>query len=536
MNVNLKEYKKPLMGAIIQWFITTILQIDRLFFTYDYENKKLLLIKILYLALLVVVWSFIYNFIKEIKSENQAYKRGLQIFAVYFSILMILLLFLWPGTWAWDDLVTLTDISDYCSFNAWQHILTGIYQDVLLQVLPFPGGIIFLQNCIIATCVAFTIVKLENAFDIRKIKITIIDIMLKLLPFLLPPVLMYQFSGYRMGVYVYLELTMIIMLVCAIKDKEEWSWKYIGLFSFLTVVVACWRTESFLYVPSACILLLFIKKNILPRKKKIICMVAMIVGFVGMTKWQNISLGNSNYKIISLIGPCAEAVRAADYAEDEDELEAIDKVLDLEVIHNNPTYQGERLYWYTSCVRRYSQEEYTDFLKAFIKLSLKYPKVVLTERWNIFAIGMGITGEAVRNVDSTAYLFEAGNENSMAWKFLSGDWVFNKPAFKQLRKILILALGMQTYDGQLIGIANRLVWNACFPIIFLIYAWFKLLLQRKWYLWFICSMVIVRIPIVFLTAPASWTMYFLSFYFLGYVYIVYKLWIHFSRKKGLVDE
>ena len=187
-------------------------------------------------------------------------------------------------------------------------------------------------------------------------------------------------------------------------------------------------------------------------------------------------------------------------------------------------------------MREYSQEEYSDFLKAFIKLSIKYPKVVLAERWNVFARGMGLTGETTSNVDGAAYLFEADNENSQAWKFLSGEWVFNKPAFKRLRMALIYALGMKTYDGQLVGMAYRLVWNACFPIMFLIYAWFKLLLQKKWYLWFACSAVIARIPIVFLTAPASWIMYFLSFYFLGYVYIVYKIWIHFSKEKGLVNE
>lgn len=535
MNMIMKEYRTPILWAMIQWFITTILQIDRLFFAYDNENKQLLIVKALYFSFLLVAWCLCYKVIKEIKAESPVYKRGLRIFITYLSILMMLLLFLWPGTWAWDDLGTITAISDYSGFNAWQHILSGIYQDVLLQVLPFPGGIIFLQNVIIAACVAFVIIKLELAFEIKKIKFPIMDLLLKIIPFLLPPVLMYQFSGYRMGVYVYFELTMLVILICAIKDKKEWTWKYIGFFCFMAIIVACWRTESFLYIPSICILLLFVKKNTIPSHKKIACILMLVVGFIGMTKWQSASLGNSNYKIISLLRPCAEVVRAADYTDDAYELEAINKVLDLEVIHNNPTCQGEWLYWNTSCVRQYSEEEYSGFLKAFVKLSIKYPKVVLTERWNVFAQGVGITGETIENVSGSALLFEMDNENGSAWKFLSGDWLFNKPAFKQVRKALIYALGMRTYNGEVIGAAKRLIWNASLPIMFLVYAWIKFLIQKKWYLWFVCSAIIVRIPIVFLTAPASWIMYFLSFYFLGNVFAVYKIWIHFS-KEGLVNE
>lgn len=134
------ENKKPILIALIQWLLSTVLQIDRLFFTYYRLSKYMLATKALYLISLLIVWCFIFEARKNIKNGDFAWKRGFFVFKVYFSVMMLLLLVLWPGTWAWDDLGTLSAISYYEGWNAWQHVLTGVYQDVLLQILPFPGG------------------------------------------------------------------------------------------------------------------------------------------------------------------------------------------------------------------------------------------------------------------------------------------------------------------------------------------------------------------------------------------------------------
>lgn len=90
---------------------------------------------------------------------------------------------LWPGTWSWDDIGCLNVLQWYSDFVAWQHILTGIYMDILLQILPFPGEFIILQNIIVAICVAFVVTNLENYYDIKEIKNKYVDIFIKTLPF-----------------------------------------------------------------------------------------------------------------------------------------------------------------------------------------------------------------------------------------------------------------------------------------------------------------------------------------------------------------
>ena len=525
----LKRNKIPVMIASVQWFVTTALQINRLFFTYDTETNYLLITKVLYFCFLVIIWCFGFDSYKKIKSGDRSYKRGFYIFKVYFVCMMFLLLILWPGTWAWDDLRTLDVISGYEGWNPWQHTITGAYQDVLLEILPFPGGIILLQNVIISICVAFTVTKLENIFKIKKIKNRLIDVVVKISPFLLPTVLMYQFSGYRMGLYVYLELVMIVMLVGGVKDKEEWSKPYLLLFCILCIIVSSWRTESLFYIPCTCVLLSFINKKVIPNSKKLLCILILVMGFWGVTRFQNWALGNADYKVASLMAPCAELVRNADIIEDADLLADVDRVFNLEVIHNNPNLHANNLYWGTGVVRKeYTDEDYSSCLRAIVKLALKYPRVAFLERWNMFMKATGISGLETTNVTSAAAIFDENNGNRYAVTALSKGWFANSPVFKNIRKHFIYLLGMKKMDGSGNTILQRLIWNALIPLIILIYGWFKLLIKRKWYLWGICTAILVRVPVVVLTEPSPWIMYFLSFYFLGYVYLVYKLLLTWS--------
>ncbi len=535
----IKYYKAPLLIGFSQWLITMFLQIDRAFFDYDYLTEYYWIVKVCYLIALLVIWSFIFFAYKKIKNGDNFYSRLWQVMRAYLLVEMLLLLVLWPGTWSWDDLLTLKVISWYSDFDAWQHVLTGIYQAVLLQILPFPGGIIILQSIIIALCVGYFIARIETSYEIVRLKNKYLDILLKIIPFLLPPVLMYQFSGYRMGLYIYLELVTLVMIICGIKDKQEWKWNKILMLSFLVIVISVWRTESFVYIPFIYIVICTLNKKVLSRTKKILFILIVILGFVGLTMFQDYELGNNNYQIISLLCPEAELVRIADDVEDAKELKALDKVTDLQVIYDNPDLNGEELFWNTGCVRNrnedpyddFSQKNYKKYLGALIKLSLKYPKVVLEERCNLFLIGSGVTGETFENVNRSADLFEPDNGNVAIAMALSSGWRAITPVFRDLRREFIIFLG-----GHDIEIYRKIVWNTILPILVLIYAWMKLMVEKKWSLWVLISAAIVRVLIVFITEPSGWIMYLLSFYFLGYVYLVYMIWIYFSKKKGEIKH
>ncbi len=520
----------PISIAVILWVLSIIFKIDKLFFTYDHIEVCSIVSKIVALIMLLSAWIFVFFVIRRAKEKDEIYIRGVHIFIIYFSFILCFLFLIYPGTWAWDDLGTLNIISTYKSFHPWQHILTGIYQDALLQILPFPGGIIILQNFIISICVAFSVVRLEVCFNLKKLKSPIMDMIVKLIPFLLPPVIMYQMSGYRNGLYVYLEVVMIVELLSLIINKENISWgKLVGL-AFIIVIVSTWRTESFIYIPFICFMV--VSKYITINKvKKFTCIVFVLCGYILVNYFQKEAIVDENYKIMSLIRPAVELVRESNIERDAKELDEIDDVLDLHVIYDNPTMNGEELYWGTGCVRTrnetpdddYSIDDYKEFTNAVVSLSFKYPQVVIYDRLRMFVGASGIRATTVNNVDDAAKLFEENNDNFNATQMLSSRWILNKPLSVTVRRNIIYILGTRTFDGEKIKILHLIVWNLLVPIIALIYVWFKLLKEKRWDFWWVCTAILVRGPIIFLTEPAPWFMYWLSFYELGWLLVVYGL-------------
>lgn len=517
-----QKNKIPICIASIQWFVTTVFQVDRLFFSYDLDSKYLITTKILYFIALTVAWCFGAAVYRKLREGDAFYRRAFFVFKIYLGLMMALLVILWPGTWSYDDLWTLVAISGYDSWQPWQHTITGIYQDVLLQILPFPGGIILLQNVIISICVAFSVTRLETILELGRFKNGLVDVLIKLLPFFLPPVLMYQFSGYRMGLYVYLELVVLVMLVGMKKDAQEWKMAYLVLFCVLCSIVAVWRTESFFYFVLACVMVLCGSKNVLSRKKKGAAILILFLSFFTLNQVHNAQLGNANYKIISLLNPCAELVRHADQATDAKALQAIDKVVDWQMFCSEPSMPGTG--WGTDIIRNgYTDEEYGAFQKAIVTLSLKYPQVVFMERFKIFGKALGMTEWSKTNVEDTAVLYDGTQENLPAQAVFAKGWIADKPVFRRIRKHTIYLLGIKKMDGSNSGILQRLVWNAVIPLLVLLYGWFEMLFRKKWFLFVIGTAVLVRVPIVFLTEPSGWIMYMLSFYLLGYVFLVYRL-------------
>ncbi len=526
-----QKNKIPTCIASIQWFVTTVFQVDRLFFSYDLDSKYLITTKILYYIVLLVGWCFGANVYRKLRAGDAFYQRAFFIFKSYLGLMMALLVILWPGTWSYDDLWTLIAVSSYEGWQPWQHTITGIYQDVLLQILPFPGGIILLQNVIISMCVSFSVTKLETILELGRLKNRFADALIKILPFLLPPVIMYQFSGYRMGLYVYLELVVLLMLMGMQKETQEWNMAYLALFCVLCGIVAVWRTESFFYLVIACVMVLCGREKVLSRKKKGVAFLILITAFLTLNQVHNAELGNANYKIISLLNPCAELVRNADPAADKEVLQTIDRVVDCTIICNEPSIPGTG--WGTDIIRNgYTDEEYGAFVRAIVSLSLKYPQVVLTERWRVFGKALGVTEWSKTNVEDSAVLYDGTQESLPAEAVFEKGWVANKPVFRRIRKHAIYLLGCRKMDGSNNGIWQKLVWNAVIPLSILICGWFEMLFRKKWFILAIGTAVLIRVPIVFLTEPSGWIMYVLSFYLLGYLFLEYRLLYAFEQKKN----
>ena len=165
------------------------------------------------------------------------------------------------------------------------------------------------------------------------------------MPFFLPPVISYQYSGYRLGLYVFLEAALLTLLVTSAYEKEKWSNFKLGISILLTAILANWRTESVFYFPLLLFFLYRQKKEALPLVKKVCAYLGVTILFFGIFSYQKHELKNSNYEIVSSLRLLAEILKVVDRQKYKEELKQIDKVIKVDVAYANPKSNGEELYW-----------------------------------------------------------------------------------------------------------------------------------------------------------------------------------------------
>ena len=162
---------------------------------------------------------------------------------------------------------------------------------------------------------------------------------------------------------------------------------------------------------------------------------------------------------------------------------------------------------------------------AMVNLAKKYPKVVLTERWELFVKGSGWDADTVRCLPYSMEAYRPGSDIDSALILQNHQWPGNTPISREVRERTIHFLGLRKMNGTLKQKSNKLLWNAFIPEAVLLAAWLLCLALRKWWPFGLLSAVLLKLPVVFLTEPARWFMYQLSFYLLGFTVLVYGVYV-----------
>lgn len=509
-------YKIPLTIAFAHFVLSSVFQIDRLFFEYKHYNSKIILIKILYFICLLISWCFVFYVKKQIKYRNQFYIRFLNIFCLYLSISFVLLIIIWPGTWDWDDIWTLKTIMFYTGLNPWQHILSGLYLDVLLNIIPIVGGVIFLQLILISVIVAFIITKMEVSFNLPKVKYNFFDILIKCIPFLLPPIIQFQYSGYRIGLCMYLELCAVVIIVCTKKEKDSWTCIKLLFFAFLCTIIATWRSESAFYLPMISILILFVNKKVITKIQKISFIGVFIFGFIFISVAQKKALINDNYLLISLSNISTELVHHVDRVKFKKELDTINKIIPIDIIDKNPKATGTQLYWAGYINNNIKSKDVSEYISSIVKLCFVYPKVFFNERNRYF---VGSMNGGLCTLDTTD-IFDLNTHNKAAIAYVNSKWILKFPISIQLRKTFLETIFLAK---NLSAPLAKIMWNNFIPTVFIALVTLVLLVKKYWFYSFILLIVLSKIVCIYLTLPASFFMYFVSYYLLGYSLLIFTI-------------
>ena len=497
---------------IAVYIIAASFLIERLWF--DMSSVKTHMATYILTKILVFLFSYVLSYlIKKTPKESVFY----QVLILYLAISFITLLLTWPGIWRWDEFHILEG-SRYFLLNSYQHFITSIFYMMCLMILPFPTGIIIIQNILIAVIVA-TIIAEVDKYILNWGKKSLVLI----IPFLFFPVLDSNLYPIRSSVYAYLELGLLLFLIIElIKSKENKNYKIsvkgMMIFSLLSIIVAVWRSESFYYMLVTPILfwLLFFKRN----KKSVLFLVStgILIGSIAGIKYQNKllndTIGDQN-TIISTLPFIEDVLYNEDIKKEEIELlEDIDIVLNLEVLYN----QGSESIWDsdTGLIREnYSKNQFKEYMLSYAKLVFKHPLAFLRVQLPISLQANGML-EGKQFIGSTRELYSGEgiySVESIGEIFFIHD--FTRPISANIRQKTITVL--ETLGNDPISqLLHKVMYNAFIGITITAWVWGWAVKNRKWIFSIILLLPLVKVILLIGTVPGSAFMYWYPNYLIGW--------------------
>ena len=540
----LRQLNKPAVVVALLHFVLGFLT-DRIMFDYvwmDFTSTKNICkslwaigVKAGYLVLLLALWQGIFYFVKK------ADRTFVKIAIAYFLLQLCLLLLVWPGIWRMDEFSLLSN-SVQLMPHFWQNYITSVFYIYSMMLLPFPAGVIIMQCVCISLVVARMLTLCARSMKGRQKRPHLAAVLLGL-PFWMFPVLDSNLYPLRMSLYAFLEVLLLAELYfygeketgqgnhmheSNAKDSnrhdngqnsngEIFFWARIVV---LAAIVTVWRTEAIYYLLLFPLLLFLLERT--SRKKKILlwrigCYIILTVILFSVQKVGEKMTSGQQYELTSTVLPLVPLVEEADKNGDDALLARIDRVVNVDVVLEGAKQgrSGISLFWGEPDFQRdYTEEEFADFKSAYYKLILTYPGTFLKERWQTFLASSGL-------LENTTELFTAkGVPNYDTFR----TYPLSKPISDELRTGVIKILELRSRQDYMQKLpVTDFVYSAIPAIVILIITFVICLAKRRWTAVYVTTLMLVKVPLVFLTAPSRLFMYYYSPYLFGYCTLFYFL-------------
>lgn len=518
--------------GVSQWLLLTVSGLDKLFFVGTPEISQALVwgTKIFSLFMLGSFWGFMAYAVLKVRAHDSVWMRGTAIFFIYLAFQSVILLILWPGTWAWDDIAGFIHAETY-HLEPWQHLITSVLYICCAHIFPYPGGYVLIANLMIALCVAGSITLAEEKLNLRRIKNPGIDIVLKLIPFAMPPIILYQFGGYRIGLLMYLELLTLVLIAVFLKSKHC-SKGLLFFFALLLAVVAEWRSENIICLPLGIIAIMLLRGNAL--RERIAALALCVIVFGGIHRAQKQLMGGGyQYSIMSTMLPAVELMKHADPIEDQEEIRKMSSIISPELVYDNPDADGN-LIWSLGKIHEIEidKEMYDRYMDGLIRLALKHPAIILNERMKMFLGAAGLYGPDIQVsvVRYTVHLADEEYPNEWFVALRERNWSGSTPVFPDLRKHFIYYLGQQNSNGLATPLFY-VYWNALIPIAILIMGAIVAMVKRNGVLLAIIGFLLLKTCAIILAEPGTLFMYYLPQYMAGYMLLSWGIVMIIGRKE-----
>lgn len=507
-------------AAALVWCLLT-LATDQLFFCYDWKTPYFFVYKALFVLLAFAVVHGAVTLVRKVRQKDAFALRWLQWMLPYLVLTLVVLVIVWPGCWGSDDLEVL-QLARTLEPSSWQHFLTSAAFILCLMFIPLPGGVVLIQTLLIAGVVGCFLAVAETLARERMPKPPARGwFAILYIPFLLPPVILHDMQPFRSTWSTWTELFTVFLLVWWYLRGQAITKKQLAVFTLLGVLTAAWRSENIYYLAALPVLLAFlVGKKLVRPAVAVVSMVGMVVGTLACSAYNNSLLGDAwLYQRVALCYQTAALVQDADQEEDAEALAMIDPIFDVQACRELSTLHGPEL---RNAITRnadgLTQADWETCKKGIVRLALKYPGSLLRERLGVFlnTVEQHRTESNQKLVFAVTVLVYTDPPESM--REIQKDFLYTSigpyPLNQQLREDFIMSL---SYRTEFLGGVLAVTWLMLPSFALLAAAILVLLVRRKWMLFFAAGALAARIPLVFLTAPDTYFMYYLTPYMAGYM-------------------
>lgn len=442
--------------------------------------------------------------------RNQVFLSYLKYFLVYFLILGILFLLVWPGIFKGDEFYVLRSALSF-QLSPAQTGLTSCFYIICLLFFPNPATITFMQILIICCIFSYIMKNLFSIYHSRKV-------WLMLLPFCLLPVLDGNLFTLRATLVGWLFLLVLFQIFFAHKKGTLSLWT--GLFlSAVSGLIIAWRTEYIyllLLLPAA---LWFLRLFSLKRA----CISLMVIGlsFLLFQVPNKIATAGSNkYPISLVINPLGnlfneEHLEGPSVYED---ILTLNELIDVQRLRRDASVRNISQYWNIPDVL--PKEQLNRFMAAALRLIVYNFDDFLKYRCLTFAHTNGFYPDEINHPGGEMV------SGILELKYYDTDFKkifpFMDPPFGQAaREKVIEFLSCRHYvQGESTTNMFLPVFYNCLPaFILLAIATLTGFFQRKKAFVVLSLLIQVQLVLIFLTAPAMFFMYYYCFYLCGYAFV-----------------
>lgn len=498
-----------LLISIIHFIITSFT--DKIMFNFEEINIiNYAICKIILFIVLVSFWQFIAQIIIY---KNAKLKKYFTNFLIYIVPMIVLLLFIWPGIWLGDDNKNFFNYAITTNYFYQLNYLTTIFYIIAFMIFPCPSGAIILQTIFFGIVASYIT---TNTLEVTKnSKISY----LMYLPFIFLHTIFYTFYVNRPVIVGTLYLLLVCILVFdKIKEKKLSTSKFWSIV-LIVALLTTWRKEQF-YLVLIIPILIFVTYKLKPNFKnivKIIIPIFMITILIYAPQQMAFKDKKDSFKrnMPTYITPLSYMLNTDLRGENiEEALSKIDKIIDVSVCKKYPSNGDCAPLYHKEVWREFGVEDIKEFKKGYKYIVLHNLDKYIYSKLLTFLGATSIKGDTFSSIE----LYQNNEDTIYSTGIKSSKVIFDY----NLRKNILTVIEGKT-NNMVFNIIYRILFNLFIPIIAILIVFAVSVFKKNLFYFLITGMTLAQALIVFLTAPASYFMYYFYAYLLGWFLITFKI-------------